>query len=193
MNNPTNTAVEHITAFDDADLEQLCEATNQAILDGNGFGWLSPPPRGVLESYWKGVLLVPERELYVARLAGQIVGSVQLVRPARNNEAGAHAATVTTFFVAPWARNMGLARGLLRAVEKAARGRGLEQLDLDVRATQAAAIQLYEENGFHRWAIKDRYARVNGHYVQGYYYTKELGTNGKAKPRSHSEAGAVGG
>ena len=86
---------------------------------------------------------------------------------------------------------MGLARGLLRAVEKAARAAGLEQLDLDVRATQAAAIQLYEENGFHRWAIKDRYARVNGNYVQGFYYTKELGSSGKAKSRSHSEAGAA--
>ncbi len=192
MNKVVNTAVERIAEFDDADLENLCEATNQAILDGNGFGWLSPPPREVLESYWKGVLLVPERELYIARLADQIVGSVQLVRPARNNEAGAHAATVTTFFVAPWARNMGLARGLLRAVEKTARARGLEQLDLDVRATQTAAIKLYEENGFRRWAVKDRYARVNGHYVQGYYYTKELGPNAKAKSRTHSEAGAVG-
>src|SRR5256885_5362883 len=27
----------------------------------SGFGWLKPPPGQVLENYWKGVLLVPER------------------------------------------------------------------------------------------------------------------------------------
>ena len=190
MRTSTNTVVERLVDFDedDDDLEHLCEATNQAILDGNGFGWLTPPPREVLESYWKGVLLVPERELYVARLSGQIVGTAQLVKPPRNNEARAHAATVTTFFVAPWARNLGLARGLLKAVEKTARAQGLELLELDVRATQTAAIQLYEENGFERWAVKEKYARVNGHYVQGCFYTKDIGHAAKPKSQPRSEA-----
>jgi len=174
MNNLTSTAVERITEIDDADLEHLCEATNQAILDGNGFGWLAPPPREVLESYWKGVLLVPERELYIARLADQIVGSVQLVRPARNNEAGAHAATVTTFFVAPWARGHGLARKLVEAVEEAARAAGLRALNLDVRETQKRAIEVYEQLGYQRWGEHPRYAWIGDRWHSGYYYVKDL-------------------
>ena len=41
------TGVEWVTELADRDLEDLCEATEEAILDGNGFGWLTPPPRRV--------------------------------------------------------------------------------------------------------------------------------------------------
>jgi hypothetical protein len=44
-----------------------------------------------LETYFRGVLLVPERELFLARLDGHVVGSAHLVRPPRNNEAQATA------------------------------------------------------------------------------------------------------
>ncbi|HYM29989.1 MAG TPA: GNAT family N-acetyltransferase [Candidatus Cybelea sp.] len=169
-----STRIEKPTKLPEPDLDDLCEATEEAIIDGNGFGWLKAPPRRVLESYWKGVLLVPQRELYVARLDGHIVGSAQLLKPPPNNEAQGHGATLTTFFIAPWARGHGLARGLLRAVEDAARAAGYEMLDLDVRETQTAAIHLYEAAGFQRWAVKARYAKVNGQYVAGYFYNKDL-------------------
>jgi ribosomal protein S18 acetylase RimI-like enzyme len=166
--------VEQVTAFSDEDLDDLCQATAEAVRDGNGFGWLVAPKREALERYWRGVLLVPERELYVARLDGHIVGSGQLLRPPSNNEAGRHAAQAASFFIAPWARGHGLARGLLRAIEESARAQGHLMLDLDVRATQTAAIQLFEEWGFERWGVKTRYARVNGEFVDGYFYSKTL-------------------
>ncbi|HLT76017.1 MAG TPA: GNAT family N-acetyltransferase [Ferrovibrio sp.] len=166
--------VDRITALSDDELDELCEAAEKAIIDGNGFGWLNPPPRRVLESYWRGVLLMPQRELFVARLDGAIVGSTQLLRPPPNNEAQAHAAQLTTFFIAPWARGHGLARGMLKSVEEAARASGLRQIDLDVRATQTAAIQLVEQAGYRRWGVKPRYAYVDGTYVDGVYYTKVL-------------------
>ena len=178
-----SSSVEHLQAFSERDLEDLCEATDEAILDGNGFGWLTPPPRRVLEAYWRGVLLVPERELYVARLDGNIVGTAQLLKPAPNNEAMAHTATLSTFFIAPWARGHGLARGLLQAVEDSAREHGFQLLDLDVRASQDAAIHLYENAGFKRWGIKERYALVNGKYVDGYFYSKRL--NSARAPKLH--------
>ena len=84
--------VERLRGFTDDDLGSLCEATDAAIIDGGGFGWVTPPGRRALENYFKGVLLVPERELFVARLTGDIVGSAILVRPPRNNEAQAFAA-----------------------------------------------------------------------------------------------------
>jgi len=157
-----------------ADVNDLCEAAEAAIKSGGGFGWLTPPPREVLEAYWRGVMLVPERSLFVGRLDGVIAGSAQIVRPTRNNEALAHAATLTTSFVAPWARGHGVARALVTAVETQAREEGFLVLNLDVRATQVAAIALYEHRGFSRWGTHPHYARVKGKWVAGYFYSKDL-------------------
>ena len=67
-------AVERVTELHEDDLNALCEATNAAILDGGGFGWISPPGQAALERYFRGVMLVPERELFVARADGVITG-----------------------------------------------------------------------------------------------------------------------
>ncbi|MBV9150284.1 MAG: GNAT family N-acetyltransferase, partial [Alphaproteobacteria bacterium] len=91
--------VERLTRYSGTDLDDLCEATESAIVEGGGFGWLKPPPRQLLENYWRGVLLVPERRLVVGRLDGVICGSAQLSRAPRNNEAQAMAGTVTSAFV----------------------------------------------------------------------------------------------
>jgi len=169
-----DTFVEWLTELRNNALEELCQATEEAILDGNGFGWLRPPERGVLENYWRGVLLVPQRHLAVARLDGVIVGSVQFVTPPANNEARAFAAKITTFFLAPWARGHNLAQGLLDAIEDRARAEGYAVLELDLRETQTAAIKLFEQSGFRRWATQEKYAFVDGAYVDGHYYVKEL-------------------
>lgn len=168
------TATEELTEFAAGDLEALCKATEEAIVEGQGFSWLKPPPQGTLDAYWRGVLLIPERTLFVARLNGHIVGTVQLVRPPRNNEQGAFSAEMATFFIAPWARGYGLARSLLRDAELKARQEGFTTLEVNVRADRKAAIALAEASGFVKWATKERYARVNGGYLPGYYYVKYL-------------------
>ena len=83
----SNIMVELIHSLKSSDLNDLCDAAEAAIIDGGGFGWLASPSRDVLESYWNGVLLIPERDLLVGRLDGVIAGSCQVLRPARNNEA----------------------------------------------------------------------------------------------------------
>lgn len=166
--------VEQVGELRGADLNDLCDAADAAIRDGGGFGWVTPPPRDVMERYWRGVLVVPERQLFVGRLDGVIAGSAQLVAPPRNNEAQAFAASLTTSFVAPWARGHGLARKLTLAVEAAARSRGFSVLNLDVRETQTAAIALYETLGFRRWGTHPLYAVVGGRPIAGHYFYKEL-------------------
>ena len=106
---PPKIAVERLSSFDGSDINDICDAAEAAIVEGGGFGWLTAPPRHVFETYWRGVLLVPERQLLVGRLDGVIAGAAQLVRPPRYNEAQAHAATLTGHFVAPWARGHGMA------------------------------------------------------------------------------------
>ena len=167
-------AVERAETLHDDDLQALCEAADAAIIDGGGFGWVEPPGRTALESYFRGILLVPERELFVGRMDGIIVGSAQLVRPPRNNEAQAFAATLMHSFVAPYARGHGLARLVTRRVEDAARALGYQMLNLDVRETQEAAIKLYEASGYHRWGEHPAYARVGGKVIRGLFYCKKL-------------------
>ncbi len=167
-------AVERATALPDDDLLALCEAADAAIIEGGGFGWVHPPGRGALESYFRGVLLMPERLLFVTRLDGIIVGSAQLVRPPRNNEAQAFAAHLMHSFIAPYARGHGLARMLTRRVEDAARALGFHILNLDVRETQAPAIRMYESLGYQRWGVHPAYARVEGRVIQGLFFTKRL-------------------
>jgi hypothetical protein len=171
---PAELLVEHLTEFTEEDLHALCEATSAAIIDGGGFGWVNPPGRMALETYFRGVLLVPERELFVARLDGLIVGSAHLVRPPRNNEAQGHAAHLMHSYIAPYARGHGLARMLTQAVEERARELGYHVLNLDVRETQQAAIRLYESLGFVRWGIHPDYALVRGKVVRGFFYYKRL-------------------
>jgi ribosomal protein S18 acetylase RimI-like enzyme len=167
-------SVERVTRYSGTDLDDLCEATENAITEGGGFGWLTPPPRQVLENYWKGTLLVPERRLVVGRLDGVIAGSAQLSRAPRNNEAQAFAGTLTSAFVAPWARGRGLGRGIVLEIERLAREIGLAVLNLDLRDTQRAAISLYEGLDYVRWGTHPVYAQVEGRIVPGHYYYKLL-------------------
>jgi ribosomal protein S18 acetylase RimI-like enzyme len=176
------TSVERLRVFEGDDLEDLCEATVAAIEEGGGFGWVKAPARIVLHSYWNGVLLVPERVLFVARLNGTICGAVQLVAPPKNNEAQAFAAQLTGNFLAPWSRGHGLARRMVEAVEEAARAAGFAVLNLDVRATQEVAIGLYETMGFQRWGEHPAYARVDGKVITGYFYFKRLAGRAKGRP-----------
>ena len=168
------TAVERVDSLSGADLHDLCDATEVAILQGGGFGWLTPPPRQTLERYWKGVLLVPERQLFVARLDKTIAGSAQLQRATRNNEAQSAVGQITSLFLAPWARGHGLAPLLVKSVERSARDAGLKAITLDVRETQARAIEVYESLGFKCWGRNPYYALVDGAWVTGLHYSKQL-------------------
>jgi RimJ/RimL family protein N-acetyltransferase len=162
------------------DLNALCEAASAAIIEGGGFGWVTPPEIGVLASYFRGVLLVPERELIVGRLNGVIVASAQLALPPRNNEAQLHCAWLMHSFTAPYARGHGIARMIVRRVEERARMLHRHVINLDVRETQEAAIRLYESMGYVRWGVHPAYARVRGQTVRGFFYYKLLARRGRS-------------
>lgn len=166
--------VERVESLSRVEMQDLCDAADDAIEGGGGFGWLHVPERDVMERYWQGVLAMPARILFVARLDGVICGSCQLMKPAGNNEAQAHAAQLTTNFIAPWARGYGLARMMIETVESEALKEGFSIINLDVRETMTRAIEVYEEAGFTRIGEHPYYAKVNGDVVKGYYYYKVI-------------------
>jgi len=167
-------SVERLTAFKGSDLSDLCQATEDAIRDGIGFNWLTPPMREVLESYWKGVLVVPSRTLFGGRLDGTLAGSIQLVRPSKSKETSAFACEVEAHFVAPWARGHGLAKTLLEHAEREAAKDGFSSIRLSVRETQERALTIYRENGYTEWGTLPHYEYVNAQMVAGHYFYKKL-------------------
>lgn len=156
------------------DLNDLCDATDAAIEHGGGFGWVDIPERSVLESYWRGVITAPTRQLFIARLDGTICGTTQLVLPPKNNEAQGHIVQLTTNFVAPWARSYGLAKMLLEKVEKWSLKEGYAVINLDVRETMDKAISLYEKMGYKEFGLHPYSVRAHGETIKSKYYYKVI-------------------
>lgn len=167
-------SIEIADRLEPADLNDLCDATDAAIEAGGGFGWINLPAREVLERYWRGVLVVPERHLLVARVDGIVCGATQLIEPSRHNEAQAFSASILAAFVAPWARGRGAGRKLMETAEQLALEMGYKVLQVDVRETQTAAISLFESAGYRKWGENPAYAYVNGRMVRGLHFAKML-------------------
>ena len=152
-----------ISTLNNTDIEELCDATEDAILVDGGFGWINPPQRKKLVDYWKGVLLVPERMLIVGK-----------IKPSRSNEAQSHLCNLTTFFIASWARGFGLAKMLIQEAEKEAKKNRFTIITLEVRETQKRAIQIYNQAGFKKSGENPKSVLINDKYYSGYYFYKEL-------------------
>lgn len=165
---------EHIEKLNHVDLQDLCDATEAAIDKDGGFGWVTIPERDVLERFWHGVVTAPHRDLFVARLDGAIAGTAQLVRVPANNQAQSFGGQITSFFIAPWARDKGLSDLLLATLEKRAKDIGLSVLNLDVRETQQNAIKLFKRSGYTQWGMNPLYALVNDRVVPGYFFHKTI-------------------
>lgn len=166
--------VELVTKLSSVDMHDLCDATTLAIENGGGFGWVDVPERDIMQRFWEGVMAMPLRHLFVARLDGTICGTAQLVMHSDNNAAQSHAAQIMSVFVAPWARGHHLGKRLLHSIEHHARKERLKVLNLDVRATQKGAIGLFEDEGYVRYAEHPYYAHIKGDPVKGYFYFKEI-------------------
>ena len=141
-----------------AALPGLVRVLHACVRDGASIGFLWPLAPGELEAYWTGLgpeLAGGERVLLVARQAGELVGTVQLVLEHRAN--GRHRAEVSKLLVHPEARRLGVARGLMLALEALARARGRSLLLLDTR-TGDAAERLYLSLGYQLFGQVPAYA-----------------------------------
>lgn len=154
------------------DMNDLCDATDAAIEAGGGFGWIELPSREILETYWRGVVTAPMRELFVARIDGVICGTTQVILPPKNNEAQGHIVVLTTNFVAPWARGYGLAKMLLEDVERKMGRDGYAVVNLDVREGMDSAISLYEAMGYQQFGKHPYSVRVKGKTIESLHYYK---------------------
>jgi ribosomal protein S18 acetylase RimI-like enzyme len=175
-----NISIERIERFSPGDLNQMCEATMDAIRDDQaGFSTGQKEQKTIskewLETYWKGTLLVPERLVFVGRVDKVIGASLQIVKPAPSAHTRFFCGTIERHFVAPWARGHTIAKELLIHAEDAAKSQGLSVLNVSVREDLADAIAIYESNGYQKWGTLPCYEIIKGKMHSGYFYYKELG------------------
>ena len=110
----------------------------------------------------------------MGRLNGDIAASMLLSFYPPNNEAQKTIARIQSHFVAPWARGYGLAKAMIDYAILKSKENNKNCIQLDIRETQIAAIQLFESKGFVRWGQNPAYAFVNGNPIKGYYYYRKI-------------------
>jgi GNAT superfamily N-acetyltransferase len=128
-----------------ADLIRLLE---DAVDSGGSVGFLAPMPPGQAAQYWVEVfqeIARGRRILLVARIAGQIIGSVQLEFARRPT--AKHRAEVQKLLVLRPERRRGVGAALMEAVQKRALEHNRTLLLLDARPGDAAE-RLYLRMGF---------------------------------------------
>lgn len=143
------TAIERLTKTQaHAALPDLMALLRETVAGGAAMGFLPPVSEAEAREYWEGVLAeldTPKRLLLAARAEGRIVGTAQLELAQKPN--GRHRAEVQKVMVHREARQQGLGRALMRAVEAAAREHGRSLLVLDTREGDVAE-QLYRSAGY---------------------------------------------
>lgn len=171
-------SVEKVNNLNDMDLNDICDATIDTMRETLGFNigtqTIKYMEKAQIQSYWEGVLLVPEIELFIGRLEGVIAGSLQLIKPSVSNQTSAFCCRIKNHFVAPWARGHGLSTMLLQLAEQEAKMLGYSLIRLSVRETRQSAISAFEKNGYTRWGVLPKYELDQGKIVAGYFYYKEI-------------------
>lgn len=71
---------------------------------------------------------------------------------------------------------IGAASALMEAILAFAKENGFEQLNLEVRSSNARAIRLYEKYGFRKLCTFPRFFKINGEYIDFDLMNLELNT-----------------
>ncbi len=141
------------------DLDMLGRVLHACVHAGASVSFVLPFSRDDAKAFWQDQVLpavnAGSRCVLLARLAGQIVGTVQLDLATPPNQP--HRAEVKKLLVHPDARRRGIARSLLAAVEKQAREARRTLLTLDT-VTGASAEPLYLSLGYVAIGVIPRYA-----------------------------------
>lgn len=171
-------SIELLEKINALDLMEICDATEATMNDTHcfnmGFRRSNDSSRDNLESYFKGIMLVPERKLIVGRVDSNISASLQLSLPHSSNQTSGFIVSIDNHFVAPWARNMGIAKKMIIFAEDYARSNGYKVIKLSIRSTREEAISLYESCGYKKWGVMDKYELVGNEMVSGFFYSKDL-------------------
>lgn len=171
---------------------ELAELLQSCVNNGASVGFFAPLQSLQALSYWQETvadMLNGKRWIWVARVNGRIVGSVQLAICEKPN--GYHRAEVQKLLVHLAFRRQGIATALLRALETEALAGGRELLVLDT-STGDRAESLYRRLGYCEAGLIPGYTRTpygQPHSTSIYY--KHLRTAAGSAPAPATSTGVV--
>ena len=98
---------------------------------------------------------------YLAKVYGEIIGTASLNRkPRRMSHRGEFGISLKKAW---W--GCGAASALTEAILAFAKENGFEQLNLEVRSSNARAIRLYEKYGFRKLCTFPHFFKIDGEYI----------------------------
>jgi GNAT superfamily N-acetyltransferase len=136
----------------------LADILIDCVEDGASVSFMLPIERHTAEEFFESVaekIASGSTILFVAFLENEPTGTVQLTPEQKPNQP--HRADVQKLLVHRRARNRGVGRALMEAVEEEAKAKGRWLLCLDT-ATGSAAERLYEKRGWQRLGVLPRHA-----------------------------------
>ncbi|AGO54332.1 GNAT family N-acetyltransferase [Serratia plymuthica] len=156
-------------------LPELAEMLQASVSQGASIGFVMPFTLEQAQAFWRRLLPAIDREdriLLVARQAGRVVGTVQLLLDMPDN--GRHRAEVVKLMVHPQARRQGIARELMLQIQQRAIQHQRHLLVLDT-LTGDTAEGMYRQLGFQLAGSIPQYARAsNGSALDATSYMYKL-------------------
>lgn len=153
-------------------LPTLIDILVDGVRGGASIGFMNPFDPVEAQEWWEGVLadVADGRTvLFGAWLDGALVGTAQLIPASKANQP--HRADVSKVIVHGKARQRGIGKALMAAVDEEARRRNLRVLVLDT-ATGSPAEHLYQATGWQKVGVIPDYALWpdGGFCATTYYY-----------------------
>jgi ribosomal protein S18 acetylase RimI-like enzyme len=176
----------------DADLTPalLADATRllaDLVAHGAALGWVEPPSAAEVTALLREVVVAAGRRdaaLVVAATGEELHGLGwwrRYSRPTHRVHADLERVAVRSD-----AQGAGLGRALTAMLVEEARAAGIEQLTLDLRGDNAAALQLYESLGFRVYGRLPEFVAVGRHRFEKVFCVLDLRTGAAGEaPWSH--------
>jgi ribosomal protein S18 acetylase RimI-like enzyme len=125
-------------------VEELSDLLIKVVHEGASIGFLPPLKKEDADAFWKSCA-APEIIFIAAKIEGKIAGTVQLHLCTKPN--GTHRAEVAKLMTHPDYRKKGIARQLMKEIEKRAKQEERTLLVLDTREGDPSNF-LYQSIGF---------------------------------------------
>ncbi|MFZ1873052.1 MAG: GNAT family N-acetyltransferase [Chania sp.] len=156
-------------------IPELAEILHASVLQGASIGFVQPFSLEQAAAFWLRLLPAIEcgdRVMLVAREAGRVVGTVQLLLDMPDN--GHHRAEIAKLIVHPYARRKGIARQLMQQAERLAIAHQRQLLVLDTLSGDTAE-GMYRSLGYQLAGMIPHYARAsNGASLESTSYMYKL-------------------
>jgi len=166
--------IRRVDGNDDGAVRGLAEVLVDCVEGGASVGFMLPLARRRAEEFWVGALESAargERVVIVAEDSGVVVGTVQVVLAAPENQP--HRGEIAKMLVHRRARRRGVAAALMREAEVAASEAGKTLLVLDTASDDAERV--YARMGWQRVGVIPGYALwPDGGSVDTVVFYKEL-------------------